>query len=111
MNKFDKQFLKIQKENKSFKWLHSKEEFAKKFGTAYTIIIEYCPINDIKIYDRWNVIVTYNLFGIFPLSDVIFGKNLSKQEVNELKVPFAKIYYKNCQKIVLFQIVVYYNII
>ena len=91
MDEFKKKWLNIQRENNRWKWLQTKEDFAKKFGTAKTIIVEYCPIDDIKYYERWNVKVEYYLFGIFPLSTVTFGKNLSRKEVENLKVPFAKI--------------------
>jgi len=94
MNKFKKKWLSIQAENNRWKYLQNKEEFSKKIGTADLIIIEYVPIDDLKYWERFNVKVTYNLFGIFPLSTVTFGTNLSRQEVEDLKVPFAKILYK-----------------
>ncbi len=105
MDNFKKKWIKVQKDNNKWKWLQKKdefakkwsqkkEEFAKKFGTANTIIIEYIPHIGIKIWEKWNVKVTYNLYGIIPLSTVTFGKNLSKKEVENLKVPIAKILYK-----------------
>jgi len=93
MDNFKEKFVRIQEENNRLNWIRNKEEFSKKFGTPDTIIIEYKPIIDFKIWERWNIKVTYNLFGIFPLSTITFGKNLSKKEVEELKVPFAKIFF------------------
>ena len=92
MEPFKQKWINVQNENNYFKWIHDKEEFAKKFGTAETVIIEYYTTKDFtKIYHNYDVRVKYNLFGIFPLSTVTFGKNLSFQEVKELKVPFAKL--------------------
>lgn len=96
MDNFKEKFVRIQEENNRWNQLHKKEEFSKKFGTPDTIIIGYKPLFDIKIWERWDIKV--NLFGIFPLSSVTFGKNLSKNEVDELNVPFAKIFYKYNQK-------------
>lgn len=94
MDEFRKKWLNVQRENNRWKWLYTIEEFAKKFGSAKTIIVEYDPIFDIpRYFETWNVKVEYYMFGIFPLSIVTFGKNLNWKEVENLKVPFAKIQY------------------
>jgi len=93
MDKFKIKWNNVQQENNRYKWLQNREEFTKKFGTANTVIIEYAPIDDLRYFERWNVKVTYDLFGIFPLSTITFGTHLSRQEVENLKVPFAKISY------------------
>ena len=48
--------------------------------------------------DHWDVWVTYTYFGIFPAPSKYFGCNLTKKQVEELQVPFAKfcIYDKDC---------------
>jgi hypothetical protein len=78
---FSQKWTSVQRENGRWKCLQSREEFAKKFGTADKIIIQYAPIDDIRHRERWNVHVKYNLLGLFPLCRVTFGTNLSRKEV------------------------------
>lgn len=52
MDNFKEKFVRIQEENNRLNWIHNKEEFSKKFGTHDTIIIEYKPIIDFKIWER-----------------------------------------------------------
>ena len=51
-----------------------------------------------KTNNSWDVWVTYTYFGIFPAPTKYFGSELSRSQVEELQVPFAKfcIYDKNC---------------
>lgn len=43
--------------------------------------------------ERWNVYVTYTYFGIIPASTKYFGRNLTREEVENLEVPFARIHF------------------
>lgn len=89
--RFSQRWARVQRDNARWKALQSKEAFAQKFGTADTIIVEYTPFDDHRHWDRWNVHVSYKLLGIFPLSTVTVGTNLCRQEVEQLRVPFAKL--------------------
>ena len=89
--RFAQRWARVQNDNARWKCFHSKEEFAKCFGTADEIIVEYVRVEDIKIFESWIVHVNYSLLGMFPLTRVTFGTKLCRKEVEALQVPFAKI--------------------
>ena len=44
-----------------------------------------------QINNTFDVWVTYKYLGIIPAPSKIFGKNLTRNQVEELRVPFCKI--------------------